>query len=479
MTTLDPHNRDDGEKVDALLTALRPQAPAGLSVKVMAAVEERRARRRFLGFVLGGGVALAAAAAAAMLVVQYHHRPGSPIAEGTAWHLASPSSAVPQAGGGEALADGVTITPDEGAPVILYDDHGGHVSIDAYAQAIAHSDGLWLEAGAAELDGDGTQLLSSIAQVTALGVTSQVAVEIYGDAGAAPGQATPTPDGAPAALLSVSVEHGSARIERPGVAGAMVLGEGDRTLIGKDAPAVTMRAHPEEDQPVANRDGYRPQQVPNRDGFRSPASQGIAASSQPAEEGQLDKDIIRRVIRYNLPVIQGCYEKALTTNPSLGGTIVFNFTIAPHGDAAGVEDLEVVPPAEGEPTMPIELQQCLLGAISQMQFPTPEGGGVVHVTYPFAFKAGGAPGSLPALPTPRGGADAIELEVKDADLYNLFDLLAQAAQVDVIIDPSVPHVAITDFTADQIPATQAIDALATQARVHATWTSPTSVTITP
>jgi len=96
--------------------------------------------------------------------------------------------------------------------------------------------------------------------------------------------------------------------------------------------------------------------------------------------GALDKNIIRRYIRRQLPRIRNCYEKRLLVEPTLAGTVVITFTIAANGTVATVA-------SRG---MDSEVGRCVEGAIKRIQFPKPKGGGTVEVRYPFAFQTGDA-----------------------------------------------------------------------------------------
>jgi len=96
--------------------------------------------------------------------------------------------------------------------------------------------------------------------------------------------------------------------------------------------------------------------------------------------GDLDKNIIRRYIRRQLPRIKYCYEKQLLVNQGLQGTVVTNFTITGGGNVMGSKAAGVDP----------EVAQCVADVISGIQFPKPKGGGLVQVRYPFNFRPTGS-----------------------------------------------------------------------------------------
>jgi hypothetical protein len=98
--------------------------------------------------------------------------------------------------------------------------------------------------------------------------------------------------------------------------------------------------------------------------------------------GSLDKEVIRRVIRMHLNEMKFCYEQQLLKRPDLFGRVVVQFTIAGTGAVlvAGVQSSSMNAP---------EVDRCVADAVHRLTFPKPEGGGIVMVSYPFAFKAAG------------------------------------------------------------------------------------------
>jgi hypothetical protein len=97
---------------------------------------------------------------------------------------------------------------------------------------------------------------------------------------------------------------------------------------------------------------------------------------QPNAQGDLDKKEIRKVVKANLSKITACYEKALATNPNLGGTVSAQFFITPKGTVAASSASGVDP----------EVANCVAEAIKTFVFPKPGGGGGVQVNYPFTLR---------------------------------------------------------------------------------------------
>ncbi len=101
---------------------------------------------------------------------------------------------------------------------------------------------------------------------------------------------------------------------------------------------------------------------------------------RPDVDGSLDKEIIRKVVRQHRREIKYCYEKELQKNKKLKGRVVVQFTISPSGD--------VVAALITESTLGnTNVEQCMQGKIRRWTFPSPKGGGVVKVNYPFNFSS--------------------------------------------------------------------------------------------
>lgn len=115
------------------------------------------------------------------------------------------------------------------------------------------------------------------------------------------------------------------------------------------------------------------------------AQQTLHADAAPDEEvrlGALDKSLIDDVIRTGLDSIRSCYQQGLNAvGPSLSGRVVVKFVIAPDGSIASADLAE--DSLQDEP-----VTDCILDRIEELEFPEPEGGGVVVVRYPFDFSSG-------------------------------------------------------------------------------------------
>ena len=93
-------------------------------------------------------------------------------------------------------------------------------------------------------------------------------------------------------------------------------------------------------------------------------------------QGDLDKQVIRRVVREHRAKIVSCYVTALLAKPGLAGTVMVQFFIAPTGKVTSAS-------AHG---VALEVASCVGEVIEQLEFPPPKGGGGVQVNYPFTMR---------------------------------------------------------------------------------------------
>jgi hypothetical protein len=101
----------------------------------------------------------------------------------------------------------------------------------------------------------------------------------------------------------------------------------------------------------------------------------------------LDKDYIRDRIQEDFkPLAKECYEAALEADASLGGKLVFSFTIVGDDSVGGI--VESVDFAEGSDIEDDELLYCMRESLLSMTFAPPAKGGTVTVTYPMLFSPG-------------------------------------------------------------------------------------------
>ena len=100
-------------------------------------------------------------------------------------------------------------------------------------------------------------------------------------------------------------------------------------------------------------------------------------------EGGLDREEIQRVIAASMSRLKHCYEKELLSSPTLAGKLVMGWKIDKDGRAVDVVVVGNGLAGSSGATVGV----CVARVLGQARFPSPRGGGVVNVTYPFVFAA--------------------------------------------------------------------------------------------
>ncbi len=130
-----------------------------------------------------------------------------------------------------------------------------------------------------------------------------------------------------------------------------------------------------------------------KDGWRYGRGVGTLAARPPRHgpeiipgilsvHGTLDREIIRRTIRRHLNEIRFCYEQELSTHRTLAGRMVVQFSIAGSG--------QVLTSVMQSSTLGnVRVENCAVQAVRRWEFPKPEAGGLVNVSYPFVFAPAG------------------------------------------------------------------------------------------
>jgi TonB family protein len=102
----------------------------------------------------------------------------------------------------------------------------------------------------------------------------------------------------------------------------------------------------------------------------------------PEVFGSLSKETIRRTIGRHIPEVRYCYESQLNTRPELQGRVAIKFVISPTGT---VVNAVVANSDVGSD----KVDSCIAATVRRINFPAPEGGGLVIVTYPFLLSQTG------------------------------------------------------------------------------------------
>ncbi|MFO0609670.1 MAG: TonB family protein [Polyangiales bacterium] len=106
----------------------------------------------------------------------------------------------------------------------------------------------------------------------------------------------------------------------------------------------------------------------------------LVRAAPPSVTGLLSPEAIRRVVLRNLGQVTYCHEQGLSQNPGAAGRVTVRFVIGPAG--------AVLSSAVSQSTHPVSsVGACVANAVRRWQFPAPEGGGLVTVSYPFNLQA--------------------------------------------------------------------------------------------
>lgn len=94
-------------------------------------------------------------------------------------------------------------------------------------------------------------------------------------------------------------------------------------------------------------------------------------------DGGLDAAIVRRIMRRHLGRVRICYERALASNPKAAGRVVLRFTIGANGAITAITHESSELAAVGE---------CMVQRFRSAEFPRPDNGRPVQVTYPYRLQ---------------------------------------------------------------------------------------------
>lgn len=110
--------------------------------------------------------------------------------------------------------------------------------------------------------------------------------------------------------------------------------------------------------------------------FSALFSFSIQAADVP---GGLDKGVIDAAIKKGLPDILSCYDgEVKKTKKEIAGSVSMKFTIGPDGKVTDAKTAESTLRNDA-------IEACMVSVVKAMSFPAPADGGVVEVSYPFAF----------------------------------------------------------------------------------------------
>lgn len=126
-----------------------------------------------------------------------------------------------------------------------------------------------------------------------------------------------------------------------------------------------------------NKGGSHDKQVePNATELPTTAAPGggldLVSPGEFTAMGELDKDVVKRVVKDNLMKLQLCYEQTLLEHPGIEGKVVVRFTIGIEGSVSDVAAAGIHP----------DVERCVTERFRSFRFPKPSARGVVPVLVP-------------------------------------------------------------------------------------------------
>ena len=91
--------------------------------------------------------------------------------------------------------------------------------------------------------------------------------------------------------------------------------------------------------------------------------------------GSMDPDVIRKILRDNVPLFSNCYQKELEGTGDISGTVKLNFVIGSSGSVSKASTTT-------DANIPGAVIGCVTKVLRGIQFPPPMGGGSVEVVQP-------------------------------------------------------------------------------------------------
>lgn len=117
----------------------------------------------------------------------------------------------------------------------------------------------------------------------------------------------------------------------------------------------------------------------------TPSESGSVRTESTEVTGSLDREVITRVVRRHINEVRYCYERALSDEPLLSGRLTVSFVISPSGSVSVASIRDSTFPVSSTTAA---MNACVASAVRRWVFPTPVGGGIVTVNYPFVLNPG-------------------------------------------------------------------------------------------
>lgn len=102
----------------------------------------------------------------------------------------------------------------------------------------------------------------------------------------------------------------------------------------------------------------------------------VATVTKGHVTGDIDKSVIRRIVRAHLNEVRSCYNAGLTRNPNLTGRVTIQFSIIGTGKVGSSA-------VQANTTKDSSTANCIAKAVKRWKFPRVGNGGTALVSYPF------------------------------------------------------------------------------------------------
>lgn len=188
-------------------------------------------------------------------------------------------------------------------------------------------------------------------------------------------------DARQAGILGVLAARSQAELDNRHAANPLQLGDGDAIWSGIG----TRHSEP--------RGGLQPHRARNRNylgpgsvgqgrelELAAPSSRGVPRirRAHPRIKGQLDRDIIDRIVGAHINEVRHCYDIGLVRRPKIRGRVAVTFTIQARDNTSATR-------VSRSSLRDKTVEGCIAAAVRRWKFPKPQDGGKVVVTYPFVL----------------------------------------------------------------------------------------------
>jgi pSer/pThr/pTyr-binding forkhead associated (FHA) protein len=95
--------------------------------------------------------------------------------------------------------------------------------------------------------------------------------------------------------------------------------------------------------------------------------------------GSIDPELLRKILRQYIPQFRHCYQKELLGNDRIKGILELNFRITGSGKVSNIDVMAK------DAQFSKHGSDCMAGVLNLIEFPKPQGGGVVDIRQPLNF----------------------------------------------------------------------------------------------